>query len=212
MSSASTPRQTPSLVEDQIEREILDEETRVVLERLLVERVQDCMAGAIGGSAGALRGAFAEMRRHAAKRALVDLAFLGARERHAVMFELDDRGNRFAAHVFDRVLIAEPVRTLDRVVKVETPVVLAHVAERGRNAALRGDRVRARRKHFREARRLQTRRGETEGRAQTRAAGTDHDDVDLVFLDLVALHRFSFRARCGWRRARSRRRRGNTGT
>ena len=113
-------------VEDEVEREVFDEEARVVLERLLVERVQDRVAGAIGRGAGALRGALAVMGRHAAERALVDLAFLGARERHAVVLELDDRGDRLAAHVFDRVLVAQPVRPLDGVVEVEAPVVLAH--------------------------------------------------------------------------------------
>ncbi len=167
------------LVKDEIEREVLDEEARVVLERLLIERMQNRVAGAVRGCTRALRGALAIMRRHAAERALIDLAVFGARERHAVVLELDDRGNRLAAHVFDRVLIAEPVRTLDRVVEMEPPVVLAHVAERGRDAALRRDRMRARRKHFREARGLKPGRREAECRAQTRAAGADHDDVVL---------------------------------
>jgi hypothetical protein len=56
------------LVHDQVEREILDEEFRLVLERLLVERVQHRVAGAVGGGAGALRRrALAEMRGHAAE-------------------------------------------------------------------------------------------------------------------------------------------------
>ena len=46
-------------VHDQVEREIFDEEARVMLERLLVERVQDRVAGAVGRGAGALRGALA---------------------------------------------------------------------------------------------------------------------------------------------------------
>ena len=119
------------LVHDQVEGEILDEELGVVLQRLLVERVQDGVAGAVGGGAGALRDALAELGGHAAERALVDLALGGAAERHAEMLELDDRRDRLAAHVFDGVLVAEPVRALDGVVHVPAPVVLAHVAERG---------------------------------------------------------------------------------
>ena len=84
-------------VHDQVEREVLDEELRVVRQRLLVQRVQDRVAGAVGGGAGALRRrAFAVARGHAAERALVDLAVLGARERHAVVLELDDRRDRLA--------------------------------------------------------------------------------------------------------------------
>ena len=44
---------------------------------------------------------------------------------------------RFLAHVFDRVLVAEPVRAFDGVVHVPAPVVLAHVSERRAHTALR---------------------------------------------------------------------------
>src|SRR5262249_6493975 len=80
---------------------------------------------------------------HAAERPLIDAAVLGARERHAPVLELVDRRRRVAAQVLDRVLVAEPVGSLDGVVHVPAPVVLAHVAERGGDPALRGDGVRA---------------------------------------------------------------------
>ena len=147
------------------------------------------MAGAVGRGASALRRrAFAVARGHAAERTLVDFAFLGARERHTVVFEFDHRSRRFLAHVLDRVLVAEPVRTLDRVVEVIAPVVLAHVAERSGNAALRRHRMRARRKHLGQADRLQALRGEAESGAQSRAARADDDDVVFVLLNLVRRH------------------------
>jgi len=62
-----------ALVHNEVEGEILDEEFGVVPERLLVERVQDGVAGAVGGGAGALGDALAELRGHAAERPLVDL-------------------------------------------------------------------------------------------------------------------------------------------
>ena len=173
-------------IEDQIEREIFDHELRIVRERLLIQRVQHRVAGAVGRGAGTLRRrAFAVARSHAAKRALIDLAFFGARERHTVVFELDHRSRRVLAHVLDRVLIAEPVRALDRVVEVVAPVVIAHIAERGGNAALRRDRVRARRKNFGQTDGLQAFRGESEGRAQARAAGANDDHIVFVFFDLI---------------------------
>src|SRR6267154_569896 len=99
------------------------------------------MPGAVGGRAGALRGPLAVMGGHAAERALIYLTLFGARERHPPVLELVDRGRRIAAHIFDRVLVAEPVRSLDGVVHVPAPVVLAHIAERGRNSALRRHRM-----------------------------------------------------------------------
>jgi hypothetical protein len=70
--SAIRPRHSPRF-HDQVDREIFDEEVGVVLQALLVERVQHGMAGAVGGGAGALhRRAFAHILHVAAERALVD--------------------------------------------------------------------------------------------------------------------------------------------
>jgi hypothetical protein len=43
-----------SLIHQQVDGEILDEELRAVFERLTVHRVQHGVAGAVGGGAGAL--------------------------------------------------------------------------------------------------------------------------------------------------------------
>ena len=152
--------------------------SRRMAQRLAVERVQHGVAGAVGRRAGALgRRPLPIFGGHAAEGALVDLAVLGARERHAVMLELVDRRRRLAAQIFDRVLVAEPVRPLDGVVHVPAPVVLAHVAERGGDAALGRDGVRAGREDLGDAGGLQAGFGAAERRAQARAAGADDDDV-----------------------------------
>ncbi len=175
-----------AVVHDQVEREIFDEEVGVVAQALLVERVQHRVAGAVGGGAGALRGgAFAHVLGHAAERALVDLAFVGAAERQAGMLELVDRGRRFAAQIFDRVLVAEPVGALDGVVHVPGPVVRTHVAEAGGDAALRRDGVAAGREDLGDAGGLQAFFGRAHGGAQARAAGADDDDVIDMIDDLV---------------------------
>ena len=139
------------VVHDQVDGEELDVEFGGVAQRLAVHGVQHGMAGTVGGGAGALRLALAVVQRHAAERPLIDLAVLGARERHAPMLQFVDRLGRVAHHVFDGVLVAEPVRPLDGVVHVPAPVVLVHVAERRRDAALRRHRMRAGRKHLGDA-------------------------------------------------------------
>src|SRR5690606_31679080 len=140
----------------------------------------------VGGGAGALRGALAVMRGHAAERTLVDLAvFLAARERQTPVLELVNRRRRVLAHVFDRVLVAEPVRTLDGVVHMPAPVVLAHVAERGGDAALRRHGVRARRKHLGDASGAQTGFRAADHGAQAGAAGTDNNNIVFVILDRI---------------------------
>ncbi len=175
-----------AILHDEVDGEIFDEEFGIVAQRLPVERVQHGVAGAVGGGAGALRRRPpAEIGGHAAERALIDAAVLGARERHAPMFEFVDGGGRVAAEIFDRILIAEPVRPLDGVVHVPFPVVRPHIGERGGDAALRGHRMRARREHLADAGRAQSRLRAADGRAQTRAAGADDDDVETVIGDRI---------------------------
>ena len=175
------------VVHDQVDGEEFDVEFGGMAQRLAVHGVQHGMAGAVGGGAGALRLALAVVQRHAAERALIDLAVLGARERHAPMLQLVDGFRRVAHHVFDGVLIAEPVRPLDGVVHVPAPVVLVHVAERCRNAALRRHGMRAGRKHFCDAGGAQAGFAAADHRAQARAAGADHDDVVGVVLDRIGV-------------------------
>src|SRR5450432_192535 len=134
-----------------------------MFERLAVHRMQHGVAGAIGGGAGALRGALAVMRGHAAERALIDFAILLSRERQAPMLEFIDGLRRVAAEIFNGILVAEPVGALDGVIHVPAPVVFAHIAERSGDAALRRDGVRARRKYL----------GDASG-AQARFTAADH--------------------------------------
>ena len=125
------------IVHDQVDGKILDVELGRMAQRLAVHGVQHGMAGAVGGGAGALRGALAVMRGHATERALIDLAvLLATRERQTPVFQLVDCGRRIAAEIFDGVLVAEPIGAFDGVVHVPAPVVLAHIAERGGDAAL----------------------------------------------------------------------------
>ena len=175
------------LVHQQVESEILDEEARLVLQALLVERVQDRVAGAIRRGAGPIRHvALGIFRRVAAEPPLVDLAGIGTAERHAQMLELDDRMDRLAAHICDRVLVAEPIGAPDRVEHVPAPIVFLDIAERGADPALRGDGVAARRKDLGDAGRVQTGRDHAERRPQSGAAGTENDHVEGVVDDIVS--------------------------
>ena len=174
---------------DEVKREILDIEFRVVLQRLSVERVQNGVTGAVGGGAGALhRRAVAKFRHMAAERALIDLAFFGAGERHAVMVKLIDRLRRLAGEVFHRVRIAEPVGALHRVIKVPLPVVRSHVRQRCGDAALRRDCVGPGRKDLGDAGGAQPLLRHAERCAKPRSAGAYDDDVVFVIDEIVCGH------------------------
>ena len=174
------------VVHDQVDGEIFDEKLGGMAQRLAVHGVQHGVTGTVGGGAGALRDAFAVMGGHAAERALINLAVIAARERQAPVLELVHRLRRAAAHIFDGVLVAEPVGALDRVVHVPAPIVFAHVAERRRDAALRCDGMRARRKHLGDARGAQAGLAATNHGAQAGAAGANNHHVVGVVFDRIS--------------------------
>ena len=104
------------------------------------------------------------------------------------MLQLVHRLRSAAAHIFDGILVAQPVGAFDGVVHVPAPVVLAHIAERRRHAALRRHRVTARGKHLRHARGLQTACGAFQRGAQARAARADNDDIERVIDNRISGH------------------------
>ena len=57
------------------------------------------------------------------------------------MFELVHDFGCFAAHEFNCILVAEPVRTFDRIVEMVVPIVFGHVTQRCADAALRRNSV-----------------------------------------------------------------------
>jgi len=127
---------------------------------LLIERVQDGVAGAVRRGAGARGLIAAEVLALPAEGALVDGAVVEPAERHARVLQLIDGRDGLAAHVLDGVLVAQVVRALDGVEHVPVPVVREHVGQRGIDAALRGHRVRAGREHLGHHGHAQVRAGE----------------------------------------------------
>ena len=162
---------------------------RLVLQTLLIERVQNGMAGAVGGGAGTTRHRLAIVKRMTAKGTLIDLAFLGPREGNAVVFQLDNRRDGIATHIFDRILVAEPVGPLDGVIHVILPVVaLAHIVERSANAALRRNGVGTRWENLGNAGRTQARRRHAKGGAQPGTAGADNNHIIMMIRNFISRH------------------------
>src|SRR5436190_1119554 len=82
---------------------------------LLVERLEDHVAGAVGGEARPADGGLAVVAGVAAEATLVDQALLRAVEGQAEVLELDDGVDRLPAHDLRRRLVDEIVTALDRV-------------------------------------------------------------------------------------------------
>ena len=130
-------------VEHDVEHLVLVEEVDVARHALLVQRLQDHVAGAVGRVAGPAHRRLAVVAGVAAEPALVDAALGRAVERQAEVLELDHRVDRLAAHDLGRGLVDEVVAALHRVERVPLPRVLFDVGQRGAHAALRRPRVRA---------------------------------------------------------------------
>src|SRR3546814_2045847 len=101
------------------------------------------------------------------------------------MSMLDHRGGRLAHHIFDLVLVAEPVRALSRVVHGPGPVIRRVVAKACCDAAVRRDGMAARREDLCDAGCSQALFGAAHGGAQARSTGADNNGVIDVIDDLV---------------------------
>ena len=119
------------------------EEHGAFFDVLLVERLQDHVAGAVFGVAAALDGGLAKLAGVAAELALGDLAFLGARKRQAHVLKLVDRLDHVFGKNLGGVLVGQVIAPFDGVVHVPFPVVFLDIAERRADAALRRAGVRA---------------------------------------------------------------------
>jgi hypothetical protein len=181
----------PGGIADQVQRHPFDEKVGVGAQVALVERVQHGVAGAVGGAATALHRTLAEVLRMSAEGPLINRAVVVAVEGHAEVLQFQHHLRRLAAEEFDRVLVAQIIRTLDGVVHVPEPVVLAHVAQRRADPALRRDGVRAGRKHLRQHRYPVSGLRELQRGAHPGATRTDDHRIELSYRNRHAqrLHR-----------------------
>lgn len=80
----------------------------------------------------------------------------------------------------DRILITQPVTTLDGIVHVPPPIILGHVSERGIDTALGGDGVRTRGEELGDACCFESGFGETKGCSETGTTGAAGGELEWV--------------------------------
>ena len=162
------------VVHDELPGEELLVDGEVTLHHLLVEDVDQDVAGDVGGVGGSRLAGGAE-------RALRDSPVLGSREDGAPVLELVDVVGRLVAEDLDRVLVAEVVRALDRVVGVLLGVVVGRVPERGVDPAFGGSGVAADRVDLREKRDVGAEIVSLDRGTHARAPGADDEHVVRCF-------------------------------
>jgi len=124
------------LREQQVEHVVLVVELHLLLDALLVERLQDHVAGAVRCIARTAYGGLAVVARVPTKAALVDATVLGAVEGQTHLFEVEHSVDGLARHDLGGVLVNQVVATLNRVERVPLGVVVLDVRKRGGHAAL----------------------------------------------------------------------------
>jgi hypothetical protein len=167
------------VADQEIEHVELVEEIDLVLDALLVERLQDHVPGAIGGIAGPLDRAFTEVPCVPAEPALVHASIGRAVEGQTHVLELEHRVDSFAREHFRRVLVDQIVATLDGVEHVPLPVVFLDITESRADAALGRARVRPGWVELADDGDVGL-AGHLDGRHQSGAAGADDDRVVAV--------------------------------
>jgi hypothetical protein len=135
--------------------------------------------GAVGGVAGTLDRAFAEVPGVAPEPALVHAAIRRAVERQTHVLELEHCVDSFASEHFRRILVDQVVATLDGVKHVPLPVVFLDVPKGGTDATLGRAGVRSGWVELADDRDIGL-ASHLNGRHQTGSAGADDDRVVAV--------------------------------
>ncbi len=165
---------------------------------LSVESVEHAVTGAIRDT-GASMGlaAFAVLEALTAEGALIDFALVGAAEGHSVMLQLNDGTWRFLRHVFNGVLITQPVGAFDGVIVMPPPVVLAHVAQGGVDATLSSHCVGSRGEELGDASGFKTVLNKTYCGTKTGTSRSNNQSIISVVDDFIAAN-FRGRKRTRW--------------
>jgi hypothetical protein len=157
--------------------------------KIHVQSVEEGVSGPVGHSAASVSlSTFTIVVTLSTERSLVDLAILGTRERHAVVFQFNNGSWSFFAHVVDGILVTEPIGSLHGIVHVPAPVIWLHVAEGGVHSPLGSDSVRSGWKKLCDASGVETGFGQAKCGSKAGTASTDDDGIEFVVNDCVRLH------------------------
>ena len=123
-------------ITDQIQRSPLNKKLCIGTNILLIQSMQHCMACTVGNRTSTFYGTLAVLGSMTAERTLINFTAFHAVERHAHVLQFNYCFRRSTAHKFDRILVAQPVRTFHGIVHMPIPTVFLHITERCGNTAL----------------------------------------------------------------------------
>jgi len=151
-------------------------EVHLILDALLVERLEDHVSGPIGGIAGPTHRRLTEVTGVSPEPALVDPALRRTAERQAAVLEVIDRLNGLFSQDNGRFLIGEVITAFYGIEGVPFRLILLHIPQRRTDPALRRPGVRAHRMQLGQHRGAASPAG-FQGCIQAGASGSDDDGV-----------------------------------
>ncbi|BAK10574.1 conserved hypothetical protein conserved hypothetical protein [Pantoea ananatis AJ13355] len=166
---------------DQIQCIPFGEDSGFIFQVLLIQRMQQCVAGTVGRCGSTRRLLTAEVFRLTTKRTLINAAVIKTGEGQAHVLQFQNRFRTDVTHVFDRVLVTDVVGTFDGVIHMPFPVIVMGVTQRNGDSALRGDRMGTGREDFGQQGTGLARLGDLQRRAHTRAACADHHGIKFSY-------------------------------
>ncbi len=178
------------LAHEQIHTKVFDKVSRVKGQGTTIKSVKHSMTGSIGsGTASMSLASLSVLKRLSTKGTLVNLSIFRSGKGHSKGFKLNHRLGSLSAHVVNRILITKPITSLDSVVHVPPPIVLAHVSKSGVNSSLCRNGVGSRWEELGDTGRLESGFTKSHGSSQSTTTGTDDNGiVFVVYHSIVTLH------------------------
>jgi len=174
------------VVHYQVKREVLHEEQALVLQRGPVQSVQHSVTRPVCCGGTPIRLAtLAKLETLTTESSLIYFSFLRPREWKTVSLKLQDGFRSFATHVFNGVLVTEPVRTFNCIIRMPPPIIFRHITQRCIDAALCCDCVRPRGEKFGNTSCFQTLFNTTDSSSKPGAASTNNNSIELMIDYLV---------------------------
>ncbi len=156
---------------------------QALMDAVILQCADHLEAGAVSDVREPRRGMPAEVP-------LQDPSVLGAVEDRAPVLELADAVGGLLRVELGHAPVVEQLPAEHRVLEVDLPgIVGVHVRERRGHAPFRHHRVRFSEQGLADHADFGTLRGRLDGRAKTRAAGSDHQHVHVVGLEAIGRHR-----------------------
>mmetsp|Transcript_23235 Transcript_23235/g.38497 ORF Transcript_23235/g.38497 Transcript_23235/m.38497 type:complete len:271 (+) Transcript_23235:1361-2173(+) len=174
------------IVHHEVHGKVFNEVGGVERKTATIQGVKHGMTGAVCSSTAAVSlRALAVIQTLTTESALVNLAVFSTRERQSKLFKFQNCFRGFTTHVMDSILVAKPIRSLDGIVHVPSPVILAHISERSIDSTLCSNSMGSSGEQLGDAGCFETSFTQAHGCTQTRTSSPDNDSVIGVINDGV---------------------------